>query len=136
MAKLQGPKHIEITNPKLSTQELANQIGYSFNSFADDVNNAMNSRLNFDNLNQKINVITVEVDVNGAPLQEFVLKYTVLNLQGLSVIRAINTATNTPVTSAPFISFNLMTTNTLKIIGITGLLPNVKYSLTVQVIGN
>lgn len=136
MAKLQGPKHIEITNAKISAEEVASTVGYSFNSFADDVYNAMNSRLNFDNLNQKISVITVQVDATGAPLQEFILKYAVLNLQGLNVIRAVNTVDNSPVISAPFITFSLVSTNTIKIVNITGLKADTKYQLTVQVIGN
>jgi len=96
----------------------------------------MNNRLNFDNLNQKISVITVQVDSTGQPIQEFILKYSVLNLQGLNIIRAVDTVDNTPVISAPFITYNLMTTNTIKIINITGLKANTKYQLTVEVIGN
>lgn len=136
MAKLQGPKHIEVTKAKITPEEVVSTVGYSFNSFADDVYNAMNGRLNFDNLNQKINILTVQVDSTGTPLQEFILKFTVQNLQGLNVIRAIDTVDNSPPTAAPFITYNVISANTIKITNITGLKANTKYNLTVEVIGN
>jgi len=53
MAKLQGPKHIEITNSKITAEEVASTVDIVLIVFSDDVYNAMNNRLNFDNLNQK-----------------------------------------------------------------------------------
>lgn len=137
MAKLSSFRKIKKEDVAEEYKALIEAIGYSINSFADEVISGFNRRLTIkENLTQDIVSIEVTVNSSGIPITESKFKNTIgKSLQGIKVIKAENlTNTSTYPTTAPFISFTqngeLVTIN-----HISGLQSGNKYRLTINTIG-
>jgi hypothetical protein len=136
MAKISGFKRIIKEDFSEENQEIADKVGYSVNSFADEIIKALNGNLNEDNLVDKSKSLTVTVDGSGTPKEKLIFKTGLIKkAEGLLVIRAENlTNPNVYPTSAPFLSFSenngLITVN-----NITGLQADYKYRLKIKIIG-
>lgn len=135
MAKLQGIKRIESDGVPKELRDTFDSIGISFNSFAEEVFNAFDGDITFDNLNQKIIQLDITVDVNGLPTDPTTIRSLVSGLQGVQVVRAQNLDDDTAVTGQPFISYDLTQSGGFKVTHIAGLPPNKKFRLNVLVIG-
>jgi hypothetical protein len=136
MAKLQGIRRIESDGVPKELRDTFDTIGISFNTFAEEVFNAFDGNITFDNLNQSVIQLDVTVDANGIPTDSTTIRYLVNGLQGVQVIRAQNLDDDTVVTGQPFISYSLTQNGGFKVSHIAGLPANKKFRLNVLVIGN
>lgn len=133
MARLQSFKRIIVEDFEEKYKDLISKLGYSVNSFADDVLNALNKNISVsDNLNINKKTIIITVDPTGKPVSNPKIT-TGLNAicTGISVIRAVNNTNSTITpTQCPFITFS-DDGGQLTIQKITGLTPNQQYSLNI-----
>jgi len=104
----------------------------------ENVNNEMDNRIDFENLNQEVVEITVILDGNGIPTTTTKFATTALDrARGAEVIYVENlTNRGTFPTTAPFISFEPISTNLYKLNHITGLQSSDKWRILVKLIGN
>lgn len=116
--------------------KLVEQLGYSINNFADEVINLANKNINDDNLLQNKVTVLLTVDSTGTPTSQISFQ-TGINLvsKGCVVIKATNqTSSSVFPTACPFITYT-ETNNLIKIINVSGLQANNKYSLVIEVKG-
>lgn len=120
-------------------QETVDKIGYVVNDALEQLTSLFNKNITVnDNLNERIQDITVKVDSTGAPLTITEFSYSLIgNCKGISVINAINKTdvTITP-TSQPFMTFTQNVKSLIRIVKVTGLQPNNEYQLTIRVTGS
>lgn len=130
--KIQSFKRIVKENFPEKSRDIADAIGGSVNVFAEEVLNAFNKKITVDdNLNMEYKEVDVTVNEQGVPVNKTEYKVNLLGrIRGVSVIRAdILSNSRAYLNGAPFITFSL--NNDLVIIQhITGLVPGVKYRLT------
>lgn len=132
MARLQNFKRIIKENLPKESQALADTIGYSVNSFAEEVTNAFNKNISVDdNLSMEYKEIDLEVDGSGVPIIAAQIKTSLSGrIRGMPVIKLDNlTNPSTYPTSAPFVNFDQNNT-LLTITHVTGLSTSNKYRLT------
>lgn len=118
-------------------QETVEKLANILNYFMEQVSNAVNGNISFDNLNQRLITVETTVDDNGTPLSGATFASNLKNASGCVVIAAKN-VTNGSVypTSCPFVSFSPASSGTFKINNIKGLQVGNKYRLTIILIGN
>jgi hypothetical protein len=136
MARLQKNKRFlkEDFDPKNAS--LIDKIGIIFNNFAEELYDAFQGNINFDNLNQAIAQITTKV-VSGVPSVDLKFKSLINgSIQGIACIKAENlTNTSTYPTSQPFLSYT-EDSGIVTVQNISGLQDNNNYRLTLIIIGN
>lgn len=135
--KVQSFKRITTESVSEENVEVVDVIGYSVNTFAEEVINALNKNLTVeDNLNMEFKEIEVIVNNNGAPTKD--LQFTTnlrTRLKGMSVIKAENsTNSNSYLTGSPFVVFS-QSGQLLTVKQVTGLIANNKYKITLLLIG-
>jgi len=136
MAKLSGFKRVIKEEFKEEYQELIDKLGYSVNSFAEEVINAFNGNINEDNILDKSKTITTTLDSSGIPTQDLSFKSGLVGkTKGIIVVKAENlTNPNTYPTGAPFCTFS-ENNGIVSVSHITGLPASQKYRLTLKIIG-
>lgn len=136
MARVPDFKRITKEDFDKESQRLIERLAYPLNSFMEQVINALNRNIDFQNLNQEIIEITVTVDSSGKPLIPLQYKSNLRSrVQGMICIRAENlTTTNTPPVNTPFATF-IQTTNIVTVSNIKGLTANESYKLNFLTIG-
>ncbi len=136
MARLQGLRRLEKTDFPQEFRGVVDRIGYAFNSFAEEVIDAFNNkRITFENLNRRLHTITLEVDSAGRPVDSLILQPGVVNFKGCNII-AVSSDSDTIISGAPFISFQRLTNNTVRVNNVTGLPTGITFTLTVEIIGD
>lgn len=117
-------------------QELVGKLAFPINAFFEQVRNALNKNLNFDNLNQEIITLTVTV-VSGIPTMKTQFKSNIKgNVQGIIVVYASNLTTpGMYPTSCPFIT-SAQNGGLVTINHISGLQDNQEYRLKLLTIGS
>lgn len=115
------------------TQQTMDQFGELYNLFVDEVENILNKNIDFENLNQEMLTIDVQVNDKGIPtLGGRINLPTKPQPKGMQVIRAINlTNTSKYVNSHPFISYVPQGTGIISLLNITGLDAGDKYRITI-----
>lgn len=113
------------------TQETMDQFGEIYNLFVDEVETILNKNIDFENLNQELITIDIQVDESGKPISGG--RVNVANKpqpQGFQVIRAVNLTNQAKYAkSQPFISYAPLGTGITTILNVTGLEANDKYRL-------
>ena len=136
MARIDSVRRINATEFPKEDQETVERLSVIMNFFMEDVVNALNGNIDFENLDRELREIDIIVDANGTPIrnQQFT---TNLDLAGTKVIRADN-LTNAAVfpTESPFITYTTNGTGTFTIQNIRGLPANNRFRLIVELIGN
>lgn len=133
--KLQGLKRIERNDFPSEYKSIIERIGYSFNSFAEEVIDAFNNgRISIENMNRSIITFKVEVNSSGVPVDDLIIQPNVSNLQGFSVINVTND--NVVPTACPFITYTKLNNGAVKITNIAGLPSGSTFTLKVEAIGN
>ena len=134
--KLNNLKRIAKEEFPNDSQNIIEKLAFLLNPYLEQVNNAFNKNIDFDNLNQELLTIEVTLNANGVPLVQTEIKSNLkTKINGLQVIRALNlTNDGTFPTGAPFITFDL-NGSTISIKHVTGIPANKKYQLTVISIG-
>jgi len=124
-------------------QALIEKLAFPVNNFMQQVVNVFKNGVDFNNLNQQINTITVSVNSSGAPVTTVQFPNILsTKIQGMICINAVNqTSTTRFPTSQPFISFSqnnkTMTINNISGLSIaSGATNSDSYTLTILSIGN
>lgn len=133
MSKLKSYKRIITSDYPDEDQETIEQLGRTLNDAFNEVYFTLNGRVDLtNNLFCSVRLVDVIVDANGNPTSRttFSLNST-QPVIGCTVIQAIN-QTNSAIypTGAPFVSFTQLD-QALLINNITGLQPNMRYTLRI-----
>jgi hypothetical protein len=134
--KLNNFKRLIVEEFPQETQPTVEKLSFALNPFLEQVVNAFNKNIDFDNLNQEVIEFTVTVDANGRPTTQTELRSSLrTKVRGYIVIRAQSEDPNGPLPlSTPLISFS-QNESGVRITGVTGLPANNKFRLTVISIG-
>lgn len=135
--KLQSVKRIIKESLPQEFRPIVDVVGYSFNTFAEDVINAFNKKITVDdNLNMEYKEISITVNAEGIPVNPVTFRTVVTGrIRGVIVVRCDDLSANpVPPDAAPFMtcSYN---TNLITVENVRGLRANVNYNLTVLVLG-
>lgn len=132
--KIQSPKRIIVEDFDSEDRNTVEKLGFTVNTFNEDVFNAMNKNLTIeDNLNQQIKTLSnIEVDGSGKPITSLAFQNNLKGkIQGTQVIRVLG---GIP-TAQPFITFT-ESNNVVTINNISGLASGTKYTIYVLLFGN
>lgn len=116
-------------------QDLIEKLAFPINSHMEQVRNALNKNINFDNLAQDLVTLRILTGANSQPLNNVTFKSKLLSkIRGIMVISATNVSSNTTYQQIqPFITFS-QNLDIVNIISIGGLSPNTTYDLLLQTI--
>jgi hypothetical protein len=134
MPKIDNVKRISPEEVGEESREAVEAVAQYYNYFAEQVTNALNGNLDFDNLKRSLLNIEVTLTTTNQPVT--VTKFAGnVGLRGINVIRADN-LTNAAVfpSSAPFITFGASGDGFYTILHITGLATLTKYRLVLELI--
>jgi hypothetical protein len=134
--KLNDLKRIKTEDFATDDRELVSKLAYLLNPFLEQINTLLNHNVDFDNLNQEVITLTVELKTGGVPkvLTEFKSSLKT-RIKGLICISAANLENDgTFPTTAPFISYSIVG-DLIRIQNITGLPVGKRYTLTIISIG-
>lgn len=136
MPRIDSVKRINYQDFREEDRETVQKLSEILNFFMEDVVNAMNGNLDFDNLNRELITFEVTVDSNGVPITNNRFS-SELNIIGTKVIRADNLVNSAQsVESTPFLTYRNSGTGIYTITNITGLQANTKYRLVIELIAN
>lgn len=135
MAKVNNLKRINTSDFPDKYQDLIGSLSFSLNPLLEQVTNAFNKGIDYDNLNRELITVDVTVNGSGVPTTSLEIRTSLkTRLKGSVIISAINLTDSTLLTGAPFLNYDL-TTNGVVVKQITGLAANKKYSLNIEFIG-
>lgn len=134
MAIFPMPKLIKAADFPKEQEELVTTLGNIINTTLEQMYNALNNGIDFNNLNQAVSTFQVRVNTNNIPTSKIEIKSSLkTKIQGVVCIRAQG---STFPTTNPLISFTYSSSNNSIVIShITGLAPDQDYTLTVILIG-
>jgi hypothetical protein len=134
--KISAPDKITRNRFKDEYADMIDTLSSILNPYLEQIHQALNKRLDFDNLNQEIRDIAIRVDSNGKPINAFKMTANLTSRPRGFLCIAARASDGTNATSTPFISFIYSGTDskTLEITHISGLVANKDYTLTVLVI--
>jgi len=132
MAKIPDLKRVTAEDFPKEDQALVKKLGFTINSFHEQVRGALNRNINFENLSQEIKVLQFSTNALGQPLNQVSFKSSINNrVQGMIIVRATITTNNTQVVQTmPILSWT-QSVNLVTITNIGGLLPETGYELTI-----
>lgn len=138
MAKIQAPKRIRAEDFAEDERSLIGKLAFIVNSFMDDVYNALNSNLDFNNLNRQLVSLDIRMGSGATPavLNSPQIRHTLRGRPvGINCIKAQN-LNNTLVypLATPFVNFTF-NENIITLLAITGLQADSEYRLTLEIIG-
>lgn len=135
MAKLQGFKRIQTEDFPKEYQSVIDRLGYSINVFAEQVIDAFNKKISYENLNRSYIVITVDVNSSGIPNDDLTIKIPTSGFIGFNCVSAENIDDDTGVTGCPFITYVRLTNGSIRVTNITGLPAEKSFKLTLEILG-
>lgn len=135
MAKLESPKRIMTEDFPSQYKDVVGKLGFSINTFFEQVYNALNGQLNTDNLQENITTVNVTVDATGVPKTQTLVKYTVASIKGLFPIGVTNVTDGTDPSSLPYIKYTQLNNSLIQITKVTGLTADKTYSITLLIKG-
>lgn len=134
--KLSNLKRIVAEDFPAEQQELVSKLAFSLNPILEQISNAFNNNIDFDNLNQERSSFDVVVDANGKPITAVELSYSLKTKPlGITVTRA--DCISSPIaypTAAPFITFDYTSNGGVRILHVAGLPASKKFRLSVILI--
>lgn len=133
MALIDNVKRIIVEDFPEEDRRTAALVAEYYNYFAEEVTDAINGRLNYDNMaNKSIKTIDVQVTENGTPIVGSKFS-SEIGLRGITVLRAQNVDNRAIyATNQPFVSYEPSGTGIYTIRNITGLPENQKFRLTLE----
>lgn len=134
MAKISPNRRISAEDYEGENQQLIESLAYNLNPFMQEVTDAINGNLDFENLAANRLQAVISVDAKGKPLSGDQVNTGVTNPSGFQVISAVN-QTNPAVypSGQPFISFSPQGNGIVKINNISNLPANNRFLLTIVV---
>lgn len=135
MANVTNLKRLVIEDFDKDDQPVAQKIAFSYNPLMEQLTAAFNKGIDFDNLNQQLSSVIINVDGTGAPVIPVQLKYDLkTKIKGTQVISVENLTDNTFPTAQPFISYSI-NSNLITINNVTGLPSGKDFRLSVILYG-
>jgi len=136
MARVNNLKRITVEEFAEEDQETVGKLAVALNPFLEQVSNAFNKNIDFDNLNQEIIQVEVTVGSDGKPVSPTEVRVSLRTRpRGLVVIRAENlSGTASFPTGTPFITYDFSGSN-VRILHVAGIPAGRKYSLSMLVLG-
>jgi hypothetical protein len=136
MAKVNNIKRLTKEGFDEEYHQLVDTLSYSLNPLIDQIVNAFNKNINFDNINQELVSIEATVNASGVPKSELNIKSALkTRINGCVVVNIVNLTNSTALlTGSPFINYDLAT-NGIIIKQITGLISDNKYRVSFVLIG-
>lgn len=133
--KIQIPKKIRTEDFDSDSQDMVAKLGEVYNNFADEVYQALDGRLDFENLSRKLVDVTIIIDAAGKVKNPPQIKLDLpIRLRGVLCVRAVNQVNPTIYpTTQPWVSWNA-TSTLLTILNVSGLQPNSQYLLTLELL--
>jgi len=135
MARINNLKRIVKEDFDQEYHGLIDKLAYSLNPFLEQISNAFNKNITLENLSREVLTVTVENDGSDVLKTTTQFKTNLTSrIQGLTIIKAEN-LTNPSVypTASPWISWTI-NSNIITIKKVTGIQPNAKYRLTMEII--
>lgn len=131
MAKITNLKRIVVEEFDPDMQDTISKLSFSLNPLLEQITEAFNKNITFDNLNQDIISLTLEVDATGKPKASTQFKY---NLKNAPRAIIVGSAESSELTSAPFITYSV-SNQVVTVNKVFGLPPDKKIRITVILIG-
>ena len=137
MGRIPNFKRIRKEDFDTNIQSTIDKLGYIFNSFAEEVTNLFNKNIDFQNLNMQVITLDISKDGSGNLINPPNIRTTLnTKIQGIVCIKADNLDNpGTYATSQPFISYDLINDNLVKILNVSGLQNSSTYKLKLLLIG-
>lgn len=133
--KLNNLKRIVAEDFPAEQQELVSKLAFSLNPILEQLSNAFNKNIDFENLNQEKLSFEVTVDSNGLPTVGTELKYSLRNRPtGMQVVRAESLSGSVYPTGTPFITYDF-SNNNIRVLHVAGLPAGKKFRLSIILIG-
>ena len=132
MGKVDNTRRILADDFDKDMREFVSKFGEIYNFTIENITNAINGQLNYDNLRKTLVEIAITVDANGIPLLggNFVSE---ADMVGSTILRAINLTTVTNyVDSAPFMTYSRIQGEQYKVEHIAGLRSGENYQLLIE----
>jgi len=129
--KLNNVRQIRAEDFDDEYNQLVSGLGSILNSFMQEVVELSEGRVDFENRPEVLKTFEITVNSSGVPIQSpFKVSSGISRINAYQVIRAINLSNNTGfLTYHPFISYNHLGGDIIKILNISGLIPGDKYLL-------
>lgn len=135
MAKVTNIKRLDKVDFSKEDHNLVDRLAFVINPLSEQIVNAFNKNIDFENLNQEFINLETQVDVNGRPTMNFELRNPLRTKpRGICCVGAQNLSDNTLLTGAPFILFTVES-NIIRIAQITGLPAGKRFNLSIILIG-
>lgn len=131
MAKITNLKRIVVEEFDPEMQDTISKLSFSLNPLLEQITEAFNKNITFDNLNQDIISFVVEVDATGKPKASTQFKY---NLKNAPRCIIVGSAESNELTAAPFITYSV-SNQVVTVNKIFGLPADKKIRITVILIG-
>jgi len=111
--KVTNLKRLVVEDFESDDQEMITKVAFSYNPLIEQITQAFNGNIDFDNLNQEVLTFEVELDATGKPKADIELRSSLRGKpRGTVVIRAENlTLDGTFPTAVPFITFSIADKN-------------------------
>lgn len=111
-------------------QDAMEKLASSLNPFADQITQAFNGNIGFENLAQEIVQFDIQVDATGKSVNQVEVKSNLRSrVQGYMVIRVDISGAGAPPTALPLINF-IQNETSVRIQAVYGLSAGVKYRIT------
>lgn len=132
MPILSSPSRIVVEDFEPDDQNVAGKIAEVYNPFIDEVYNAFNKQIDYNNLQRQL--VTFEVTTNAqGKISPIKFSYSLLTINGMSTVNVTNlTNSASYLSTAPFCQFTLLSNGLGQITNITGLAASTKYRITVE----
>lgn len=140
MGRIPDVKRIRQEDFPSDQQEMVGKLGYSINTFMDQVVSLFTGNIDFINLNQEIKTVTVRVDGSGNLVSTPKIQTSIrTSPAGILCISARN-KNNTGVypDGQPFVSWtiNSLNNSVINVLNVSGLQNNSEYVLTLLILGS
>ena len=132
MPILSSPSRIVVEDFEPDDQNVAGKIAEVYNPFIDEVYNAFNKQIDYNNLQRQL--VTFEVTTNSlGKIVPIKFSYALQSINGMSTVNVINLSNAASLlTTSPFCQFTILSNGLGQITNITGLAASTKYRITVE----
>ena len=138
MGRVPDIKGIKTDDMETEYKNLVDRVAYSVNTFMDQSIYLFNGNIDFQNLNQSVKDIDIQIDSSGNLINPPSIR-TELNtkVQGVLCIKATNLLDSSVYpTSAPWVSFDILNSSTISLLNVSGLQNDSQYRLRLLLIGS
>lgn len=132
MSRIDEPRRLNVDEFPEDSRETISRLSEYYNYFVEQVTNAINGNIDYDNRKEKLIELLITTDTSGQPTPQ--LKFVQdAGLIGTSVIRVDN-LTNASIypESHPFMSFSTSGDGVYTVTNITGLRASTKYRVVIE----